>query len=442
MNFLKKMLGLSEWAEVYDASTEGGRARSCLLGSSLSLGVVNGLTKGVFLSGFLMNYGINIVNISIISIAPYVASLFSLFTPYILERMKHRRTVLTVSRILYYAINILGMTWLPQLIQSESGRIAGLIAITFVSNAINYLFSSGYSAWHMPYITPDVRNAYYPSLELATNLSSNLLMIVASIITDRLQGQAQQNVIIAMRYVAFAVALLDVYLMQKPREPEYETSTRHPSLLDIIRLPLSNKKFRLTMLIYGLYIFSFNMATSVQHTWMLESVGTGYLYINVINFLYCFFIVGTTGFWSRFTKKHGTFKAMAFSLLFQAPTFLFYSLTTADNYMIMLTIARLSMHAVSLSVTIPLNHLMYVNTPEADRTNYLSFHTIVGNITIFLGMSFGTYIVAAMGDSTWSFFGHPMGGVPTVLLLKGTFHALLAVFILLNLKRVQPDVVR
>ena len=70
MNSLKNMLGLSEWAAVYDTSTEGGKARGCLLGASLSLGVVTGLTKGVFHSGFLMNYGINIVNISIIAIVP------------------------------------------------------------------------------------------------------------------------------------------------------------------------------------------------------------------------------------------------------------------------------------------------------------------------------------------------------------------------------------
>ena len=88
MRILKNLMICSGWYDVYNLQTEGGRARASLLGAALTQGVVNGLTSGVFYTGLLVGYGFNIVNISILSIVPHIASLFSLFSPYILSGSK------------------------------------------------------------------------------------------------------------------------------------------------------------------------------------------------------------------------------------------------------------------------------------------------------------------------------------------------------------------
>ena len=193
MGIINRIFQKAGWQEVYNTSTEGGRARSCLLCAILSQGVVNGLSTGIFYTGLLIGYGFNIVNISILAIVPHIASLFTLFSPYLLERFKKRRLILSVSRTFYYAINILGVTLLPQLVQSEAGRVWGLIAITFISNSINYLFNAGYTVWQMPYITPEVRSGYYSSIDMAMSLAATVFMVVAGLVTDRLEGQAQLN---------------------------------------------------------------------------------------------------------------------------------------------------------------------------------------------------------------------------------------------------------
>ena len=442
IRILKQLYFRSGWHDVYNFKEEGAKARSALLLATIMQAAVGGLSGGIFYTGLLVGYGINIVNISIIKVVPYIASLASLFTPYILERFQKRKTILTAARIGYYVINILGITLLPQLVHSDSGRIFGLVVIVFASHLVNFLFTSGYSAWHMPYIKPQVRNAYFTSTTMVSNLSSSIVLIVASIVTDRLQGDAQLNLIIVLRYVSFAVALLDVYFLQVPKEPVYQVTSSKPNLLDIIRLPISNKKFFLTEVIYGLYCLIGNVASSVLNTWLLEDVHSSYLYINIINALYLFFILGTSKLWSRFSQKHGTFNSLALVLLLFVPTYVLWGFVNAGNYIWLMTIVRLSQHCLGMLQTFAANNLIYVNMPEADQTNYISFHTIMGNLCVFAGMMIGTTLVAAMGTNTWSFFGYPISSVPTLLMIQGIGWGLLGLFVLAIRKKVEPDKVR
>lgn len=442
MGLLQKLLKKAGWHEVYDISTEGGRARSCLLGAAVSQGVVNSLSTGIFYTGLLMGYGFNIVNLSILAVIPHIASLFTLFSPYILERFKKRRAILSVSRTLYYAINILGITLLPQLVSGEAGRIWGLIAITFISNAIYYLFYPGYTVWQMPYITPEVRSGYYSSIDMTISLSSTIFMVVAGLVTDRLEGQAQLNMIIALRYAALIIAFLDVYFLQKPKEPVYETSTNRPKLLDIFRLPLSNKKFLLTTLIFCIYSGCSRMGFSLVGAWMLDEIGTGYMFTNLLEVPYFLFVLLTTRLWTAFTNKFGTFKGLALGIMTYVPTYLLYGLVNPENFRWTLFIIRMSQEFFSLAIVLPLNNLMYVNTPVQDRTNYLSFYSIAGSAATFIGTSAGAAVVAAMGSTTWSFLGNSISSIPTLLVIEGVVLGLLSVFILLIRKHVEPDVVR
>lgn len=438
LRILKNIMVRSGWADVYNLQTEGGRGRACLLGAALTQGIAGGLTNGVFYTGLLVGYGFDIVNISILSIVPHLASLFSLLSPYILERIRKRRVILTISRILYYAINILGITLLPQLVESNSGRLIGLIAITFLSSGINYLFSPGYTVWHMPYVPPEVRSGYFASVDFATNLSRCTFLLVASLITDRLTGDAQLNLIITLRYASFAIAMLDVFFLQVPKEPEYVSSAARPKLLDIFRLPLSNKKFRLTMLIYGMYHLFTHLPSGLQ-TWYLEELHASYTYLNVLGGVYAFFVIGTTALWTRFVRKRGTFKSFGIVMLLLGPSYVLFGFVNSNNFWWLLTSIRLFHHFISLMMILPLNNLLYVNTPDKDRTNYMSFHSIVGSTCTFISMSIGTSVIAAMGDSTWNFLGSQLGHVPTLLMTQGVLYLFLGLFVLAIRSKVTPD---
>lgn len=439
MNFLKKIYKRTEWYPVYNFQDDGGHARSNILFAVIAQAVVGGFSAGIFYTGLLVGYGINIVNIGIISIIPSLANVCAIFSPFILERFKRLRPILTVTRIIYYTLNILGVTLLPEIVKDENARLAGLIIIVLCTNVINALFSSGYTTMHMGYITPNVRMKYFSTTSLVSTLVTYLVLILASFVTDSLEGQAQLNVIIILRYVAFAAALLDVYFLQKPKEPEYKKSGDKPKLINVIKLPFSNKKFILTMLIYGLYCFQANLPAAVTNTWWLESVKINYLYINAINFLYTFFILFTTKYYSRMIGRLGTFPMLALMLFLHVPTHIAHSFVTHENYFWLLTAVRLSQHLLGVGLNFSVSNLMYINMPEEDRTNYISFYVLTGNLFAFLGLTTGTSVVAAMGDISLNIFGASLTSVPVTLLMQALMCILLVLLTLSLNKHVKPE---
>ena len=442
MRSLKQLYRSSDWYTVYNLSNEHSRARFSLLCSTIVQAVVGGFSGGIFYTGLLVGYGIDIVNISIISVVPYIASLFSLFTPYIFSRIPRRRTILTVTKILYYTINILGVTLLPQLVQDPAGRVVGLIVIIFLSNIINALFSPGYSPWHMYHITPDIRNSYHACNAFVSTLSSTVVTVLASLFTDSLEGQAQLNLITFLRYLAYAVAFLDVYFLQKPKEPEYVVSTDRPALLDIIRIPLSNRKFRLTMLIVALFQLTINLTSSMESVWLLETVKADYFYINALGSLHPLFLIATSKLWSRYIQKHGTFQSLAVSCIFFMPTFLIWAFVNPDNYLWLYTIGKIVMFCVYVLFQLSSANLIYVNLPKEDQICYISFYTILVNLSLFTSIMGGTYLLTYMGDTAWNLFGHAITGVPIILLIKGLLMMGFGLLVLLMRKNVEPDQIR
>ena len=99
--------------QIFNFKTSESRGRIVMLVGAVMDSVISYLTAGIFYTGFLIGNDINIVDMGIITFLPYLASLFSLFTPLILEKMKKRKWYLCIMRMLYFTVNILGTTLLP-----------------------------------------------------------------------------------------------------------------------------------------------------------------------------------------------------------------------------------------------------------------------------------------------------------------------------------------
>ena len=438
MGKLRDLYRKTGWHTVFSFDDENTRARTYLLGATAMQAVVGGLSTGVFYTGFLLGYGIDIVNLSILTVIPYLCSLFSLLTPYILDRFPRRRMILSVARVAYYAINILGITILPKLVTDPNGRVLGLIAVVFAANAINFLFA-GYSPWHIPYISPEVRTAYFSATAMASNLIGTSVALLTSLLTERLDEVAQMELFVVMRLLAFAFAALDVYFLQKPREPEYLLSQSRPSLLSAFTLPFRNRKFMLTMLLYTLYCLGANLTTSVLTTWQLQDVKTGYVFPSTINVIYPLFVLFTASPWSRFLQRYGNLKSLAMTCTVLSVTYLGYCFVDHSNYLWLLAIVRLVQHGVGMIQHYSVSNLIYLNLPKEDQTSFTSFYTIIANLGAFASMSLGTWVVAAMGNNTWSFFGHSMGSVPTLLLAQALILWLTSGIVLLLRTRTEPE---
>lgn len=434
MSKLKRLYMRSSWYPVFNFRNDAGKARSALLATIIPQAIVSGFTGGTFYTGLLIGHGINIVNISILTMIPYIASLFTIFTPYVLERFPKRRVILSVARIAYYLINIIGITLLPQLVQEEGARVTGLIIIIFASYAINFLFN-GYSPWHMPYITADVRNTYYTAQTLVSNITSSVVMLVASSILDSIPEDSRLGFITTLRYVSFFIALLDVYLLQVPKEPNYLASTDRPKLADIFRRPLQDKRFRITVLVLGLYQLFAGLPSSALSAWLLDKVKVSYLYITVVDATFFLFVLFTSRIWNKFLWKFGACKTMIAVLISETVAVGAYAFVNHSNYLWLMTLVRFTQHFFSMAWNFGTNHIYYETMPPRDQTAHTSFYTLSQHLMVFLGMSIGTWVISAMGDSSVTVFGQALTSVPVLQLAKAILLLLLAGIIFLLRKR-------
>lgn len=436
MKFLRKLYRKTGWHTVFSFDDEAAKARTYLLGAVSVQGIVNGLTTGVFYTGFLMCFGINIVNISILTIVPQITSLFTLLTPFVLDRFPKRRVVVSVARIAYYLVWIMGVTLLPRLVTDPSARVVGLVCVVFLANAIDRLFA-GYNPWHMPYITPEIRTGYLSATALVSNLVSTVVALLVSWLTENLNPDRQVDVFTVLRVLAFGLAMLDVYFLQKPKEPEYLMTAR-PSLLNIIKLPVKNKKFMLTMLVNFIYAIALNASSSLQTTWMLQEVKMGYFYISLINSTTPIFILFTSGLWNRVMRGLGNFKALSVYCGMLGVSVIAHAFVNESNYLWLNTTVRLAQQFMAVLGTYTVGNLIYLNLPKEDQTSFLSFHSIISSLASFISMSIGTWVVAAMGDNNWVFLGHSFSSVPALMFSQGFAILLVGIFALAIRKQAEP----
>lgn len=437
---------------LYNVRSEGGRGRFCMLMNGIFSGIVGQLSGGVFYSGFLIEYGFDYSSISILLLLPYITTALYMFSPWILEHFKVRKWILAAAKIAVYLFQIIGITLLPMLFEKGpdgkiidmAGMQAAFIAIILIYNTINALFSSGYTAWHANFLPDDVRADYFTSSSCINSLFSYATVFVLSLITDSVKNTSSYlTVLTAMRFLAFALAILDVAILLIPKEYEYPTSVEKVKLSNVFSLPFKNRRFMLTILIVMFATFASNIHAGYVDAFIIDTINVPYSLVNGINAVYFLFFIIFGTMWKKFIAKMTWFRALGYASLIEAPTYLLYSLIS-PNALALYTIVRLLQHVCGVIRNTILGSLPYVNLPDSDRTNYLSFYNIANNASAFISRLCGLLIYNHIGNVHIGitigekFFGVD-GAVPFLILCCGILEACVAAACFALFRKVTPE---
>ncbi len=121
------------WNDIYS------RGRLCIMLSGIFSGIVAQLSGSLFLTRFLLSYGMDKSRIGILTFVPYLACLFNVFSPLFLERIRVRRPLLIAMKLACYVVNILGVTLLPALVKGTDARLIGFVILVFAANVLTQL---------------------------------------------------------------------------------------------------------------------------------------------------------------------------------------------------------------------------------------------------------------------------------------------------------------
>jgi len=425
---------------LFTLKDEFGRGRCVMLSSAVLMAINAWLTTDVFYTSFLMIYGIDLVNIGIITFIPYIACCFSIFSPSILERFPKRRWLLIGGRFLYHTFNILGITLVPVLVQDAGMRIVAFVVVIFLANLVNALFSSGYSIWHLNFIPERIRADYFLKQSTVSNFIGIGISLLSAVVADALSASPYADtIIIAFRYIAYGLAIIELVILALPKEYPYPQTSSRPRLRDIVVMPLSSKPFMMTIAVIVLHTFFTYIPTSFVNYYLLNDVGIQYTFIYGINMIYPFMLIVFQPLVKRLINRYGWFKVLAVSLLIHAPSWVAYACVDASNYLWLYAAMRIYQHIAGVGVNTAYANISFVNLPPKDQTNYFSFYLLTANLTTFAGMMVGTALVAWIGDWTLALFGMRFTSVQILLLIQALGNVLVPVLIFARFNVLDPQ---
>ena len=180
--------------DIYSTREEYAKGRLMSLLSSLITSFYNVFITGIFYTGFLSMYGISITGVGIVSFIPFVGGSFALFSPFVLRKFKKRKTVILLSKLLFYALYIIATTLMPVFVQDPGSRLIWFIVILFVAYAEYALFSPGITVWFYNFYPKDnerrTRYIYYN--QMFSSVMSSAILLISGIVTDAVSGSSHQ----------------------------------------------------------------------------------------------------------------------------------------------------------------------------------------------------------------------------------------------------------
>ena len=439
----------STFRRVYNLHDPEARGRVCLLVYSVVECFLLYITSGIFYTHFLQIYHVDITGVGILNFVPFLASMLVFFTPELLAKFPRRRWLLAVCKFLYYLLNVAGLTLLPALITDDSALLLSMTVVSFAAALFNVVATAGYAAWHIRFQPEEVRAYHMMTSQFLNAFVSGILMLCAGWLCDHLADWF----ILALRYFAFGLGVVNVIVLLIPREVEYPV-VRAPRFSDIISVPLRHKKFMRTMLVVFLWQFSLYCYSSQLNFYLLDTIGMTKTFYNIIIFLYGPFFILSMTFWRRRIEKTSWFKVFAYALLIVAPLQILYGFIQPGTFTV--TVGSLAMTVplyapLALAVRMPQHfggvghnvafaNFQYVNMPLTNRDCFTSFYQLVFNLGSLAGMLFGIIFTELTKDFSFTAFGYTYRtGTPLLTMICGVVEFIIIAYVLIGRKKLEPD---
>ncbi|MBQ3049699.1 MAG: MFS transporter [Oscillospiraceae bacterium] len=416
---IRQLGGIKDsFTDIFNFKSDEGRGRVISLSASLLTAIYNMFISGLFYTGFLTMYGMSITDAGILSFVPFIANMLSIFSPKLLGRFKKRKKILLTAKVIYFFLNIVVTTFMPQIVTGTKARMICFIVISSVATGFFTLFNSGFTTWFYNFYPKESeRRARFFSFSLIiSSVLSNVILLASSLLTDALSNSPYQNtLIIVFRYFAFAMVLLEVFLQSKAKEYPYEES-ENLKFSDVFTLPFKQKKFMRCMAIQFMWCF----VCYINNLWgyhQLNHLKFSYTLVNSMSIVFAVFLIVFSPMWRKLLRRYSWIKTFGLSLLIHAPSeWLMVFMTENDAWLFVVTM--IYQHIMSVGVNLAYGNILYMNLPKENSTAYICFNVVGCNIFSFIGMVCGTWISSFTGDVPIPLWGMDFYSVQIIPIIR------------------------
>ena len=376
----------------------GARSRREILKENILYNVCSTLSGGVFLTGLILYIlkdeatAVQNEYLGLIVSIQLLANAFQIFTPFITRKLKTYKTLIVVTRIIYFTVNILGFGLLPLLNLPAVTLAKMFIFLVFIKQLSIMLVNPAICAWHISNIPDNKRSDWMAIQQMVLPAINIVVSVSASAVLDyfELKGMYMSAVLIT-RGLILLLAFFEVKTHFFIKEPVYAPNGKSFAIKDMLVLPFKSKLYLITILVACVWTAGTNFSGQYLNAYLLDNVKMSYTVINLCSATNIPLSLLFMSRWNSLVHKKGwmyTFGVSAILYIIPHTLNIFIFKDTAYIYLVSVIVTNVLGPGFRLCTA----NLPYYNIPSDNSALYLSFYNtlvgFIGFISSYLGKEF------------------------------------------------------
>jgi len=352
------------------------------------------LTSGVFLSGFIINLKGSDFIVAILNNAGTWASILTVFSFLIFERIKRRKklliTVGALSRFLACSI-----VFLP-LISKDEKLIITLVAVMVITADLLWgFYQLGWMIWYMEIAPEGKKNDYVYFRMFLLRIAFTITTLVMGYVLDFYKKSYTGFLIIFVSSLVLSV--IDTVILLFIEEPEYKIPEENKSKKTIFLEPIKSNEFRDFLIFIFAYYLCLTISTSFTSIYLIRYLNFDYGFISTINVITYIVMIISTKFWGRIQSRKGTISVLKYSAFFTIIDFLMYVFLTRKTYFMLLPSALIGGFGNG-GFNIAIMAYRFEIMPESAKSIYEGWFKAIYGASVLLAPIIGKLLINVMPD--------------------------------------------
>ncbi len=366
--------------------------------SGPTAGIIFSLTSGSFFIGYLVYLGAPAQYCTIIGAIPQFGCILQMISPYLFERMKHRKLLICLCCFLF-RFSVSTMILVPMLVDNGKTRLTIIMVVYTFSFMIAGFVTPGLNQWYLSVAPEQNRGRFLAIKDIASMFSVSVVSIAIGRIMDHYKSFDKAFIGFAIMYgVALAISVIDFILISKIEEPLVQRVPLRQSLIHLIKMPMKNIEYRKIISFLSIWGFAVQFSTSFIPVYMISILNLSYSYISVVTV--CGNTLGMISIylWGRLADRTSWFRLLKISSFIIVFCYVGWVLVTPQNSLIVVFILQISLTCCNGAFQMASSNLQYNLSPEAGKTAYLGITSAIACVISFVGAMLGSIVCKTLGN--------------------------------------------
>lgn len=343
------------------------------------------MTTGAFMAGYAAYLGASDSLNGLIACIPMMTSVIQLFSPLILERLQHRKTLI-VTFMTVYKLLVCGVIFIPLFISGQSARLGLLIALVMSAHLALQLVWPGFTCWLTNSVPKRIKGKYFGVRDSFGQAAGMVIPLTMGIILDQFKPKGallpSYEGFLVVFSVTILLTLLNIWLFTRIDDKPVPYCDEGISIGEIIRKPLQSKSFRLVIVFFILWNIGFNTAMPFLAVFQVKHLGLNYKVIMALDILAKMVLILTARSWGKLADKFSWAHTAAAAIFIYAVSFILTGFITPGSWTIYIILPCCSLLSGLAwgGLNISLFNLPFVFIPEEKKTVYLGLNAALSGI--------------------------------------------------------------